>query len=135
MSIYKKIILLCAEQVPKLSISQLEKNCGLTTNIVQKWDKSSPTIEKLQKVADYFNVSLDYFIKDNMTKNSVGAYNGQSAAARGNDNYYVNLPFVKNVEIGEIEIALLEICKTLTTMEKIELVNFAKKIKGRSDCF
>ena len=29
---------------------------------IVRWDKSSPTTDKLQKVADYFGVSIDYLL-------------------------------------------------------------------------
>lgn len=41
-----------------ISVSKLEKECGLGHATIAKWDKSSPTLASLKKVADYFNVPL-----------------------------------------------------------------------------
>ena len=43
-----------------ISINALEKDLGFGGNSIGKWDKSSPSVEKLLKVADYFGVTLDY---------------------------------------------------------------------------
>lgn len=40
----------------------LEKALGLGNGTIVKWDKSSPSADKLQKVADYFDVSVDYLM-------------------------------------------------------------------------
>lgn len=43
-----------------ISIAKLEKDLGFGNGSIYKWEKSSPSIEKVQKVASYFNVSFDY---------------------------------------------------------------------------
>ena len=44
------------------SIPKLENILGFGSGTIVKWDKSSPSIDKLLKVADYFHVSVDYLI-------------------------------------------------------------------------
>ncbi|MEC3942279.1 helix-turn-helix transcriptional regulator [Enterococcus mundtii] len=41
---------------------QVAIELGLGENLFYKWKTSSPTADKLQKVADYFNVSTDYLL-------------------------------------------------------------------------
>lgn len=49
-----------------MSLPVLEATLGFGNGTIVRWDKSSPTAEKLQKVADYFNVSVDYLLgRDN----------------------------------------------------------------------
>lgn len=60
MSIVKKIKDLAYEK--GISIAALERKIGLANGAIYKWDKSSPTIDKLSKVANYFNVSTDYLL-------------------------------------------------------------------------
>lgn len=60
MSIVKKIKDLAYEK--GMSIAALERKIGLANGAIYKWDKSSPTIDKLSKVANYFNVSTDYLL-------------------------------------------------------------------------
>lgn len=58
MSIPENIRYLCKKH--KTSIPRLEKQLGLGNGAIYKWEKSSPTVDKLQQVADHFNVSLDF---------------------------------------------------------------------------
>lgn len=50
------------EQHDKLSINKLEKECGLTRGSMAKWDGHAPSPDKVKKVADYFNVSVEYLL-------------------------------------------------------------------------
>ena len=45
-----------------MSLPQLEQELGLGTGTISRWRNSSPNTEKLQKIADYFNVSMDYLL-------------------------------------------------------------------------
>lgn len=45
-----------------MSLPVLEATLGFGNGTIVRWDRSSPTAEKLQKVADYFNVSIDYLL-------------------------------------------------------------------------
>lgn len=58
MSILENIQILCKER--NMSIPKLEKELSFGNGAIYKWEKSSPTIDKLQQVANYFNVSLDF---------------------------------------------------------------------------
>lgn len=51
---------LCSDR--GISISELEDACGLGTRTVYRWNQSSPSVEKVKKVADYFGVSVDSII-------------------------------------------------------------------------
>lgn len=41
------------------NFAALERDLDFGQGTVRKWDVSSPSVDKLQKVADYFDVSLD----------------------------------------------------------------------------
>ena len=45
-----------------MSLPQLEVELGLGNGTISRWKKSSPSSDKLQRVADYFNVSIDYLL-------------------------------------------------------------------------
>ena len=51
---------LCAKN--KISVNKLETDLGFGTGYVSKLDKSTPNTAKIQKIADYFKVSVDYLI-------------------------------------------------------------------------
>ena len=56
------------EKNGNISINKLEKITGLTRGSMSKWDEHTPSYEKLTKVADYFNVSVDYLLTGDETK-------------------------------------------------------------------
>lgn len=57
---YLKIKNLCDER--HISIYRLEKDLKLSSGIVRKWKKSIPSIDKIYKIAQYFNMPITYFI-------------------------------------------------------------------------
>jgi transcriptional regulator with XRE-family HTH domain len=60
MSLLENIREICADN--HLAVSALEKELGFGGGTISKWEKSSPTVDKLQKVADYFGVTTDYLL-------------------------------------------------------------------------
>lgn len=46
----------------KISQGKLEKELGFSNGSISKWKNSTPTPERLQKVADYFGVSMEYLL-------------------------------------------------------------------------
>lgn len=45
-----------------LTIAKLEKKLVFGNGTIRNWDKNSPSIEKVTKVADFFKVSTDYLL-------------------------------------------------------------------------
>lgn len=45
-----------------ISVTILEENLNFPKNTLYQWNKRTPSVEKLEKVADYFNVSTDYLL-------------------------------------------------------------------------
>lgn len=64
--IYKKIKLLCKEK--GITIYRLEKDLEFAPSTVIKWRTSMPTVNKLKKVANYFDVSIEYFLEGEPAK-------------------------------------------------------------------
>lgn len=42
--------------------AELERKTGLSAGSIRNWNKSIPSVDKLNKVADFFGVSVDYLI-------------------------------------------------------------------------
>lgn len=61
MTLVEKIRALARQR--DLSLPQLEQELGLGNGTISRWRNSSPNTEKLQKIADYFNVSMDYLLE------------------------------------------------------------------------
>ena len=60
MGIVENIKELCKEN--NTTIPKVEKELGFGNGGIYSWNKSSPTIKKLQLVADYFNVPISRII-------------------------------------------------------------------------
>ncbi|WP_432702256.1 helix-turn-helix domain-containing protein [Lysinibacillus sphaericus] len=60
MAAFDRLKLLCDEQ--KISVNMLEEKIGLGKNTLYSWKKKVPTGTNLEKVADYFDVSVDYLL-------------------------------------------------------------------------
>lgn len=58
--IYDKIKEICKEK--GISVSSVEKEAGLGNGAISKWNESSPTLERLQAVANVLKVKLDVLI-------------------------------------------------------------------------
>ena len=48
-----------------ISMNQLEQNLGFGKGYISKLGKSTPNANKLQKIAQYFHVSVDYLMTGN----------------------------------------------------------------------
>lgn len=44
------------------SLAQIERTLGLSNGAISSWKKSNPSSDKLNQIADYFNVSTDYLL-------------------------------------------------------------------------
>lgn len=64
--IYEKVAKLAAER--GLTISRLEKECGLGNMTIVMWRTSSPRVSSLKKVADYLNVPIAELLEDDNDK-------------------------------------------------------------------
>lgn len=60
MSLVERIKILCGEK--KVTFAVVERETGISNGQIRRWDTSSPKTENVEKVADYFNVSLDYLL-------------------------------------------------------------------------
>lgn len=58
----EKISMLCNKK--KITIGKLENILGFGNGTIWKWKKSSPSVDKLKAVADYFGVNIEYFLED-----------------------------------------------------------------------
>lgn len=60
MSVVENIRFICKKN--NTSIPKLEKELGFGNGAIYNWDKNSPSVDKIQKVADYFSVTTDFLI-------------------------------------------------------------------------
>ena len=60
--LYDKIEAMC--QKNGVSVSALEKAVGLGNATIKGWVESSPKVDNLKKVADYFGCTIDDLMKE-----------------------------------------------------------------------
>lgn len=58
MGLYEKIKLLAKEK--NISIRKLEEDLGYGNGTIRRWETTSPGFDKVEKVADYFGVTVEY---------------------------------------------------------------------------
>lgn len=80
MTAYERIETLRKQK--KISQGNLEKELGFSNGSISKWKNSTPTFERLQKLADYFGVTVDYLMNGNENSAEKPSYylNDETAA-------------------------------------------------------
>ena len=63
MSLIADIKILCKKH--KTSIPRLEKELGFSHGSIYKWDVSCPTIDRVKKVAEYFDTTINSLVRGN----------------------------------------------------------------------
>lgn len=59
--LFDNVRALCNER--NIAISKLEDDLGFPRSYICKWNKNEPGIRKVQKVADYLDVSIEELLK------------------------------------------------------------------------
>lgn len=59
-TIYSRIRELASQH--KISLAELERSLQFSNGIISTWKSSNPSIDKISKVANYFDVSTDYLL-------------------------------------------------------------------------
>lgn len=76
MTLRDRIKQLCKEK--GISVNKLEMDLCFGKGYISKLDKSTPNSEKLQKIADYLEVTLDYLMNGTDKKDEFSEYQGQA---------------------------------------------------------
>ena len=115
MTFYERIETLRKEK--KISQGALEKKLGFSNGSISKWRTSMPTHKRLQALADYFQVPVDYLV---------------TGEAKAPENFGS-----LNTEALEIARSIYENDKVLFEVYKSDdrerLVAYAKKLKSLQD--
>lgn len=64
---YKNIRRLCDEA--GISIYRLEKEIGFSTGSIDKWKTTIPSVDKVRRVANYFDISIEELLDGEKEKN------------------------------------------------------------------
>ncbi|WP_099809908.1 helix-turn-helix domain-containing protein [Streptococcus suis] len=108
-SAFEKIKYLAKKQGK--SLGQVEEDLGYGRNTLYKIKHSSPSTDRMQEIADYFHVSLDYL---------VGRTNNPNIAQEG------QAPTTNPLE----EQALVMFRKETSGMSEADVIKFTTALKG-----
>lgn len=113
-----------------LTVRQLAEALGVSTSTIYMYmqGKRVPSLEILEKIADYFNVDLDYLQGRSDVANKALEF-GYNAAA--SDNVVFNIPILGEVACGLPLFAEQNVIG-YTCVEKKDKIDFALYAKGDS---
>lgn len=74
---YEKIKDLCVRK--GITITALERELNFAKGSLSKIDRHKPSADRLQKIADYFGVSVDFFTVQNSDQNEVYYFDDETA--------------------------------------------------------
>lgn len=123
---YTRILNLCRNK--GITINKLEQALSIGNGTISKWDKSCPKATTLKKVAEFFNISLEYLLSGNDLENNQTFYNSI------NNNKHSSITITNGEkhtrELSEIESELLKISNNLNTKNKTSLLTYAYKLEN-----
>ena len=85
MTVYERIESLRKER--KISQGNLEKELGFSNGSISKWKTSMPKPERLQKIADYFGVTVDYLMTGNESDGKERYYTNDETASIAQESF------------------------------------------------
>lgn len=65
MNLYEKIKKKAKER--DVSIAKIERDCGLSSSSISKWNVSMPNVKSLNSVANYLGVTIQYLLEEEKT--------------------------------------------------------------------
>ena len=103
----------------KISQGALEKELGFSNGSVSKWKNSMPTPERLKKLADFFQVTVDYLVTGEEPISSF-AYPLDAQNAETAEQIYKNDRVLFDVYRSADRDRLVEYAKKLKELQSLE---------------
>ncbi len=134
---YERLKLLCEEKGIKLT--NLIQELGMSSGNMNKWKNGVvPKGNTLSKLADYFNVSVDYLIgktdeqastyhTNNINSNFVQGNNSGSILVGSTLNSNFN-----NISLSKEEIGILEVYRSLDIRDRAKFMNFVFDMEDKA---
>ena len=109
-----------------ISAKELSEQTGISSGNISDWKsgRSTPKADALIKIADYFDLPLDYLLGRTDAINEVNSHN----TIRGNNNIIGNGNSVGE-KLSEQETALLNIFKKLDVIRQAQLLAYAAELE------
>lgn len=121
----------CKEK--KISITQLLSECEITKSFVYDLEKrdASPSVDRLAKIADYLDCSVDYLLGRTDNPNTSGNSVIQSSnIVNGNNGDHSPLTVTETEQQDEMTQELVKAFQSMSFTDKMEIMNAVlKKMK------
>ena len=117
MTFYERIESL--RKAHRISQGALEKELGFSNGSISKWKTSMPTPERLKKLADFFEVSVDYLVSGE-ENNSSNDYLLDPQTAEIVRRIYKNDRVLFDVYRSNDKDRLIEYAKKLKELQELE---------------
>lgn len=117
-----------------LSISAVEKQLGFGNGAIKRFEKNSPSIDKVISLSNFLNVSIDYLVygKDHLNNTNISNSNivdhsngtitiNSSSVSKEPKTETKNVP--EQTVINETTKELIEVFESLPTRERVRLLN------------
>lgn len=85
-TIYSRIYELASQH--KISLAELERSLQFSNGIISTWKSSNPSIDKISKIANYFDVSTDYLLGNTDDPSPVAHDGHKNIDISNTDNIY-----------------------------------------------
>lgn len=117
-----------------MSISAVEKQLGFGNGAIKRFEKNSPSIDKVISLSNFLNVSIDYLVygKDHLNNTNISNSNivdhshgtitiNSSSVSKEPKTKTENVP--EQTVINETTKELIEVFESLPTRERVRLLN------------
>jgi transcriptional regulator with XRE-family HTH domain len=130
MSLVENIQKLCL--VKGTNIANLQKELGFSNGSIYRWGTNSPSVDKLQKVADYFNTTIDFLLSGESSANKIELVinNLLKDLSIGNEQSVNILNSAKGLSDEQQKELLLVIAKEITRVQEEEKKKAIEIIKS-----
>lgn len=132
MTIAERVLCLFEQQKSKKQ-ADLARVLGVRQNTITNWkqNKSNPNSEHLEKIADFFGVSVDYLVTGR--EPSAASLINQGIIGDSCTHNTITINGDAPRQLSEIESELLSVCSNLDTRRKTELLTYAYKLEKLED--
>ena len=137
---YERLKLLCEEKGIKLT--NLIQELGMSSGNMNKWKNGViPKGNTLSKLADYFNVSVDYLIgKTDEQMNTHHSNNINSSFVQSNGSVTLGSVSVgstfnsnsNDISLSKEEIGILEVYRSLDIRDRAKFMNFVFEMEDKA---
>lgn len=125
MSLYERIEQAARER--KISITNLEKEVGLSNGAIGKWKESMPKADKLYVVAKFLGKSVEYFLVGEESNVVINDTNYVTNSINKSPN---SVLLIHGAALNKQEMELISTYRELSIKQQADLINYLLTLKS-----